>query len=119
MPALTRRWIDAVLVIASGATAIAGWPAIGMLVAVLGLVAPLARWLRRDNTIADDFVPAELVPSYREVLDAASLPGVDDGDAIKRANAIVLESAAILGGRPPKGGAQHRFVTGRARVLAD
>ena len=52
---------------------------------------------------------------HARVLAAAALPGVlDVADVIEAADHIVLEVAAILAGRPPRGATQRRFVDFRS-----
>ena len=123
-----RRWVDALLVGAGAslvaASAILG---IGLLVLaipvlLLGLVMPLVRWHGRDRGLAGalSLVPPDLADSHRAVRAAASLPGVVDAARVNRtADDSLLEVAALLGGRPPRGAAQRRFVAARVAAMAD
>jgi hypothetical protein len=123
-----RRWVDALLV-GTGASLVAASAmfGIGLLVLaipvlLLGLVMPLVRWLGRDRGLAGALalVPPELADSHRAVRAAASLPGVVDAARVNRtADDSLLEVAALLGGRPPRGAAQRRFVAARVAAMAD
>ena len=116
-----RRWIDAALVAAGLVCVASGRPAIGAPLVALGLIMPVLHWFGRRQHGAGriaHLVPAELAQGRAEVLAAATLPGVPRGAAaIEAADDMVLEVAAVLAGREPRGGAQRRFVTARVRAL--
>lgn len=53
-------------------------------------------------------------------LAAAALPGVPDATSVvEAADDAVLEAAALLAGRPPRGAAQRRFVDARSRAMSE
>jgi hypothetical protein len=63
-------------------------------------------------------VPDELMQAHTDVFVAAALPGVlSAADVVDAADGVVLEVAAVLAGRPPRGAAQRRFVAARVRAL--
>jgi hypothetical protein len=123
-----RRWIDALLV-GTGLLLLAGSPRFGeglLALAVpliaLGLLTPILRWSGRDRGVAGALalVPPEVAESHRALRTAASLPGVVDGSVVDRAaDDSLLEVAALLGGRPPRGAAQRRFVAARIKAMDD
>src|SRR5439155_11423731 len=108
-----RTWIDAVL-IAGGALCIAeGWYAVGAACVGLGALTPLLRWTGRSRhrRAASQLVTPELNEAHRELVAAALLPGVVEGSRlVEAADDLILESAALLVGRPARGAAQQRFV---------
>ena len=118
-----RLWIDALLVAGGGACVAAGWPAAGVPLVVTGLVLPGVRRLgaragARDGRL-HRLVPPELASAHRAVVAAARLPGVDAAGVVEAADDLLLESAALLAGRPPRGAAQRRFVAARVRVMEE
>jgi hypothetical protein len=115
--------IDVLLVAAALAAAAAGIPAAGAPLLVLGLVVPTLRWVGghrdRGERVAH-LVPPQLATAYRDVCRASALEGVlDVGAVVRSADDAMLEVAAVLGGRSPRGGAQRRFVATRVRALRD
>ncbi|HET7489993.1 MAG TPA: hypothetical protein VFJ85_18855 [Acidimicrobiales bacterium] len=116
-----RRWIDLLVVIAGGCLVVAGLPLAGVPLVALGLVAPLVhRSGRRHHGEVYHLVPAGLADSHRALLAAAALPGVVDGRAVAAAaDDALLECAALLAGRAPRGAAQRRFVAARERALRE
>ena len=114
-------WIDLLLVAASVWCVASGWHPIAAALLALGVVLPMVRWFgaRRSNTQAvAHLVPSDVVDSHARVLAAATLPGVlDVADVIEAADDIVLEVAAVLAGRPPRGSTQRRFVDGRVQAM--
>jgi hypothetical protein len=116
-----RRWIDVLLVGAGGFCAFNGWPAPAVALVGLGAVMPALHWraARREGDALDRLVTPDVVAAHRDVLAAAALPGVPDaGDALDLADEALLEVAALLAGRPPRGGAQRRFVAARVDAMA-
>lgn len=115
-----RRWID-VAIVATGVTAIAsGWAAVGAIVVAFGLVMPLVHWTRRRDVASSvrHLVPPEVARAHADVLAAARLPGVPDPTmTAASADDVLVEVAAVLGGRPPRGAAHRRFVAARVAAL--
>lgn len=115
-------WIDALLVAAGLALAATGRPLAGIPLVALGLVLPglrLSARRRRGRRGVLHLVPAEVRAAYTELRAAASLDGVPDGDAVMAAaDDGLLEVAAVLAGRPPKGAAQHRLVRAHTETWA-
>jgi hypothetical protein len=67
-----------------------------------------------------ELVPANAVAAHRELVAAAARPGVEGGDhAIPAGDVALLEIAALLGGREPRGGAQRRFVAARIAAMQE
>jgi hypothetical protein len=106
-------WIDALLVTAGLVLAATGRPLAGVPLVALGLVLPglrLSARRRSGRRGVLHLVPPDVAAAYADVRAAASLEGVPDGDAvIAAADDALLEMAAVLAGRPPKGAAQHRL----------
>lgn len=120
MPSSTR-WTDVLLLLAGLAFAIAGRPEVGAPVALLGLLMPLLTWRAgragRGRALYRH-VPSEVAAAHRDVLTAAARPGVAHaGDAVDDADDALLEVAALLGGRPPRGASQRRFVAARVTAM--
>jgi hypothetical protein len=126
--ATTRQgWIDLLLVAAGFATIVLSWPAIGpCLVAAFliafGLVMPAlnASAVRRsrDHSLLH-LVPIEMADCFRSLRTATELAGVGDQQETRdAADEMVIDVAAILGGRSAKGGSQRRFVDCRMQVMA-
>src|SRR3954467_11751919 len=95
-----RRWID-VLVIAGGVVALVyGSPFVGGPLLAFGLVMPLLQWAGRRQRGTGDLlrlVTPELASSYRTLVEATRLQGIDDARAvIDAADDAVLEVAALL-----------------------
>jgi hypothetical protein len=117
-----RRWVDLLLVAGGAWLIVAGIPAAGAPLAALGLVLPVVHRLgtRGGARASSHLVPPELVQCHAALVAAATLPGVVDGPrVVESADDLMLEVAALLGGRPPRGAAQRRFVDARMRVLCD
>ena len=116
-----RHWIDVLLVVSGLSLIAAGWPAVGAPLAGLGVVTPLLRWWsRRRGSDLYHLVPPALADSHRAVVAAANLAGVPDGPAVAAAaDDALLEAAAVLAGRPPRGAAQHRFTAARVQAMRD
>ncbi|MEY2453412.1 MAG: hypothetical protein QOD92_2986, partial [Acidimicrobiaceae bacterium] len=114
-------WIDVLLVAAGLWCITSGWPAVAVPLAALGLVLPVVRWFgeRRGSVRSvGHLVPAALMDGHAAVLATATLTGVSDpADVIETADDMVLEVAAVLAGRPPRGAAQRRFVEARTQVM--
>ena len=114
-------WIDVLLVAAGLWCAPTGWPALGAALIALGLVLPAVRWFGARRGSAQrvrHLVPTALMDSHAAVLIAAALPGVaDPHTVIETADDVVLEVAAVLAGRPPRGATQRRFVESRVRMM--
>jgi hypothetical protein len=107
-------WIDALLVAAGLVLAATVQPLAGVSLIALGLVLPGLRLSARRRTgrrgVAH-LVPPEVAAAHADLKAAASLEGVPDRDEIMAAAADgLLEVAAVLAGRPPRGAAQHRLV---------
>jgi hypothetical protein len=115
-------WIDALLVTAGLVLAATGRPLAGVPLVALGLVLPglrLSARRRSGRRGVLHLVPPDVAAAYADVRAAASLEGVPDGDAvIAAADDALLEMAAVLAGRPPKGAAQHRLVRVRTEAWA-
>ncbi len=113
-------WIDALLVAAGVALAAAVGPLAGVPLVALGLVMPALRLSARRRAGGrgvTHLVPPEVAAAYADLRAAAALDGVPDGPAVvAEADDALLEVAAVLAGRPPRGAAQQRLV--RARVAA-
>jgi hypothetical protein len=107
-------WIDALLVAAGLVLAATGRPLAGVPLVALGLVLPglrLSARRRSGRRGVAHLVPPEVAAAYADLQAAASLEGVPDGGAVMaEADDALLEVAAVLVGRPPKGAAQHRLV---------
>src|SRR4051812_31422478 len=105
-----RRWIDLLLIVAGVAAIAAGWPLVGAPLFAFALVSPLLHWAGRRRRRAADLlrlVTPELAASYRALMEAARLPGIPDADeVVDAADDALLEAAAVLAGRPPRGAAQ-------------
>jgi hypothetical protein len=116
-----RTWIDLVLVLGGIACVTKGVAFVGVPLVSLGAVTPLLRFRRRERSEAlAAFVPPELVEAHRGLVGAAALPGVVDGpEVIAAADDALLETAAFLVGRPPRGVAQRRFVATRVTVMRE
>lgn len=117
-----NRWIDALLLVGGVACLVAGWAVPGIALLVVGAVAPLVRWTGRRRGAADvyDLVPESLSERHAAVVAAAELDGVVEPAAVvDAADDVLLETAALLVGRPPRGRAQWRLVEARVRALAD
>jgi hypothetical protein len=115
-----RRLVDAALVLAGGAAVAAGVPLAGVPLILLGVVSPVLVWAAgRRGEVGDvaALVPDDVRTAHGELLAAAALPGVGDTrELVAAANDSVIEVAALLCGRPPRGRTQERFVA--ARVVA-
>jgi hypothetical protein len=114
----TRRWID-VLLLAAGAAGVArGWSAPGAVLIASALVVPVLTLVgtRRNGPGAQLYrlVPADVADAHRTLLALAPEAGV-----VAAADDALLEVAALLGGRPPRGGAQRRFVAGHVQAMRD
>jgi hypothetical protein len=113
-------WIDALLVAAGVALALVVGPLAGVPLVALGLVMPALRLSARRRTGGrgvTHLVPPEVAGAYADLRSAAALDGVPDGPAVvAAADDGLLEVAAVLAGRPPRGSAQQRLV--RVRVAA-
>ena len=119
---MTRRWIDAVLLAAGLGGLLIGWYAVGAAVIAIGLVAPVLTTIttRSAGARLSHLVPAEVMAAYEDVKRASALAGVTDPqELVVAADRYVLEVAALLCGRPPRGGTQQRFVASRVNVLHD
>jgi len=128
-----RRWIDLLLIAAGLAFASSGWAAgrwaaavwsVGVLVVMLGLVNPVLEYRARRHhgtgPAVSHLVPRELAAAYRDVVAAASLPGVQGAEeVVDAAEDALFEVASLLGGRPPRGAAQRRFVAARIAALSE
>jgi hypothetical protein len=113
--------IDVLLVSASLWCIVRGGLAFAVVLIALGLVMPAVRWFGARRGSAESvghLVPAELMDSLAMVLAAAALPGVSDRvEVVEGADDVVLEVAAVLAGRPPRGATQRRFVEARVRAM--
>ena len=107
-------WIDALLVAAGLVLAATGRPLAGVPLVALGLVLPglrLSARRRSGRRGVAHLVPPEVAAAHADLQAAASLEGVPDGGAVMAAaDDALLEVAAVLAGRRPKGAAQHRLV---------
>jgi hypothetical protein len=116
-----RRWVDVLLLVAAGAVTAAGsWQA-GAAIAVLALSSPIIERVRRPGSAARalSVVPAELAAAHESLLRAvATLDPEERRSILDLGDDIVLEVAAVLGGRPARGGAQHRCVAARIATLS-
>ena len=116
-----RRWIDVLLALTGIAVAAAGWPAAGVPLVSLALVVPLLHRLGRrgEGTAVAHLVPPELAAAHAAVRRAAALPGVPGSSSavIDAVDDTVLEVAALLRGRLPRGAAQERFVAARVAAM--
>lgn len=118
-------WIDVVLVAAGAALAAGnGRPVAGLVLVALGLVMPALRLVTRHRTGGGGtaalarLVPPELADAHAALLAAATLPGVPDAaEVVAAADHSLLEVAAALAGREPRGAAQRRLVAGRVAAL--
>ena len=119
--AVTRRWIDLLLVAAGTVLALQGVAVVGVPIVVVGLILPLLEWrTRRAGGIEHLLllVPPDLAEAHRTVLTAADRPGViDPEDVVALADELVLEVATVLGGRPARRASQRRFVAVRKSAL--
>jgi hypothetical protein len=115
-----RRWVDLLLLVAAGSVTAAGsWKA-GAAIAAFALAAPIIERVRRPGSAARalHLVPTELAAAHDAVIRAAApLEAEDRRRVLDLADDTVLEVAAVLGGRPARGGAQHRCVAARVAVL--
>jgi hypothetical protein len=124
VPEVTRGgWIDALLVAVGSSCIASGWAPVGIPLIVLGIATPAVRWSarRRDPELGlRPLVPTEVADGHAAVLAAASLPGVVDATgAIDAAGDMLLEVAAALVGRPPRGAAQRRLVASRVHAMSE
>jgi hypothetical protein len=107
-------WIDALLVAAGVVLATTVQPLAGIPLAALGLVMPALRMSarrRRGRRGVGHLVPPEVAAAHADLRDATGLPGVPNGSAVMAAaDHALLEVAAVLAGRPPRGAAQQRLV---------
>jgi hypothetical protein len=107
-------WIDALLVAAGLVLAATVQPLAGIPLVALGLVMPVLRLSarrRHGRRGVSHLVPPEVAAAHADLRDAAALPGVPDGKAVMdAADHALLEVAAVLAGRPPRGAAQQRLV---------
>jgi hypothetical protein len=107
-------WIDALLVAAGLVLAATVQPLAGVSLIALGLVLPglrLSARRRSGRRGVAHLVPPEAAAAHADLESAASLEGVPDRDQIMAAaDDGLLEIAAVLAGRPPRGAAQHRLV---------
>jgi hypothetical protein len=118
-------WIDVVLVAAGAALAAGnGRPVAGLVLVALGLVMPGLRLVTRHRTggggtaALTRLVPPELADAHADLRAAATLPGVPDAaEVVAAADHSLLEVAAALAGREPRGAAQRRLVAGRVAAL--
>ena len=117
-------WIDVVLVAAGAALAAGnGRPVAGLVLVGLGLVMPGLRLVTRRRTgggaaAVARLVPPDLAEAHAAVRAAATLPGVPDAaEVVAAADHSLLEVAAALAGREPRGAAQRRLVAGRVAAL--
>jgi len=117
----SHRWIDLVLVAAGGALALRGLVVLGVPVLLVGLLLPLLEWRARRSGGIDHLlglVPPKVAAAHRAVVLAAQRSGVvDPDDVIESADELVLEVAAVLGGRPARRASQRRFVAVRLAAL--
>jgi hypothetical protein len=120
--AVRRRWVDVLLIVVGVGAITGGWRLLGVALIGFGLVTPLLRRSGKRREAADlaHLVPPQLVAAHREVLAAAALPGVDGADAVIDASVdALLEVAAILLGRPPRGATQRRLVAAHMAAMAE
>jgi hypothetical protein len=107
-------WIDALLVAAGLVLAATVQPLAGIPLAALGLVMPVLRLSarrRHGRRGVSHLVPPEVAAAHADLREAAALPGVPDGQAVSAAaDHALLEVAAVLAGRPPRGRSQQRLV---------
>jgi hypothetical protein len=115
-------WVDAVLLGVGVAALAAGWYLVAAVAVAAGLPLPLIHLFGvRGHGIerALTFAPDEIVAA-RERLQRAALPlnGSEETRlALEQADEIVLEAAAIFGGRPARGSTHERYVRQRCAVL--
>lgn len=112
-----RRWIDVILICAGGACLLLGWWLPGAALVAFGLVVPLLQRSGRRRGLSDH-VPAELAAVHRDLVNAATLPGVRHTDVLEEAEESLLEVVALLGGKEPRRGAQRRLVAARCAAMA-
>jgi hypothetical protein len=121
LPDGTRRWIDAVLVVAGIVAAVEGLPVVGVPLLLVGALLPFLHWrARRAGGIEHllRLVPAEVARAHQAVVVAAARPGVvEPAHVVAAADELVLEVAAVLGGRAPRRASQRRFVSVRVAAL--
>ena len=115
-------WIDALLVAAGLVLAATVSPLAGIPLAALGLVMPVLRLSARRRSGGrgvSHLVPPEVAAAHADLTEAAALPGVPDGKAVTdAADHALLEVAAVLAGRPPRGAAQQRLVRAHVETWA-
>lgn len=126
-PAPNHWWVDGIVVLAAGAliavepTAV---PTVGAAAAVIvaALAYPAVQLWRRSRIGPDRLyghVPDDVADLHRRAIDAAGLDGVVRAGEFRRvADDALWDTAALLAGRPPRGGAQRRYVAARCAVLA-
>lgn len=117
-----RRWIDVLLLAAGVACLTRGWWLPAAALVAFGLVTPLLQRSGRCRGFGDaaHLVPADVADAHAQILAAATLPGAQGATRVVEASEdAVLEVAAVLGGRPPRGAAQRRFVAAHVAVMAD
>jgi hypothetical protein len=118
-----RWWIDVLLVAVGGAAFAAGSPVGAAALVAIGLAVPLVHVIGvRGRTVdrAFRFAPTELAQRHERVRRAAARLGQDATAAraaVDRADDVVLEAAAIFGGRPVRGATHRRYVQQRCALL--
>ncbi len=123
VPASTasKRWIDLLLLSGGVVLVLAGVAPLGVPLLLVGFLVPFLEWRTRRAAGIEhvlDLVPTELAEAHRSLVAAASRPGVVDADAVVAgADDLVLEVAAVLGGRPARRASQRRHVAVRQAVL--
>jgi hypothetical protein len=117
----STRWIDLLLVTAGAILALHGLALAGVPLMLVALLLPFRQWRARRAGGIDHLlplVPSEVADAHQAVVAAAGRPGiVDPADAITAADELVLEVAAVLGGRPARRSSQRRFVEVRLAAL--
>lgn len=117
----SRRWIDLVLVAGGAVLTLGTLPLLGLPLLLTGLLLPLLEFQARRAGGIDHLlrlVPPEVADAHRAVVRAAGRPGVvEPDDVIAGADELVLEVAAMLGGRAARRASQRRFVAARIAAL--
>jgi hypothetical protein len=118
-----RRWVDALLIAGGIYVVSIGWPVVGIPLMAFGALSPLLVLANRRSAPEDllRLVPRDVASAYRSLREAALLAGApaDARQVVETADDSLLEIAAHLGGRPPRGAAQRRFVARHVLLFHD